>query len=153
MSLDSEHTHTHTDFSLGVVRVSECTQGRKGQSLGSEAGTGGLGDGDITKGTEDHQRPQRLIRARHLRPEVVRVGVPVPETVRKDTPGKKWPRPVVPGPRRVLTSQCVLERPTENLESLLAHAAPSPQETGEETHGGGDLWEHIGSLPVAHTGG
>jgi hypothetical protein len=60
---------------------------------------------------------------------------------------------VVPRPRRVLTGQCVLERPTENLESLLAHAAPSPQETGEETHGGGDLREHVGSLPVAHTGG
>lgn len=53
----------------------------------------------------------------------------------------------------MLTGQCVLERPTENLESLLAHAAPSPQETGEETHGGGDLREHVGSLPVAHTGG
>lgn len=53
----------------------------------------------------------------------------------------------------VMIGQCVLERPTENLESLLAHAAPSPQETGEETHGGGDLREHVGSLPVAHTGG
>lgn len=53
----------------------------------------------------------------------------------------------------VMIGQCVLERPTENLEFLLAHAAPSPQETGEETYGGGDLREHVGSLPVAHTGG
>lgn len=91
----SEHTHTHTDFSRGVVRVSECTTqgGGSGPVLASEAGTRGWGDGDLTEGTEDHQRSQRLIRARHLRPGVVRVEVPVPETVRKDTPDKKWPRP------------------------------------------------------------
>lgn len=59
---------------------------------------------------------------------------------------------MAPGPRRVLTGQCVLERPAENLESLLTHAAPCPQETGEEAHGGGDLWEHVGSLPVTHIG-
>lgn len=69
-----------------VLSGSQNVLKEEGQSLGSEAGTGRLGDGDLTEGTEDHQR---LIRARHLRPEVFRVGVPVPETVRKDTPGKK----------------------------------------------------------------
>lgn len=56
------------------------------------------------------------------------------------------------GPRRVLTGQSILERPAEHLESLLAHAAPRPQETGEEADGGGDLGEHVGPLPVAHVG-
>lgn len=52
----------------------------------------------------------------------------------------------------VMIGQCVLERPAEHLESLLAHAAPRPQETGKEADGGGDLWEHVSSLPVAHGG-
>lgn len=56
------------------------------------------------------------------------------------------------GPRRALTGQCVLERPAEHLESLLAHAAPRPQEAGKEADGGGNLREHVCSLPVAHAG-
>lgn len=52
----------------------------------------------------------------------------------------------------MLTGQGILERPAEHLESLLAHAAPRPQETRKEADGGGDLGEHIGPLPVAHVG-
>lgn len=47
----------------------------------------------------------------------------------------------------VLTRQGFLESPAENLKSLLVHAAPGPQKAGEETHSGGDLREHVCSLP------
>jgi hypothetical protein len=77
VSSDSEYTHTLTF--LMVLSGSQNVLKEEGRSLGSEAGTGGLGDGDLTEGTEDHQWPQRLIRERHLRPGVVRVGVPVTE--------------------------------------------------------------------------
>lgn len=47
----------------------------------------------------------------------------------------------------VVLCQCLLKSPAENLESLLAHAAPGPEEAGEETYSGSDLREHICSLP------
>lgn len=85
-------------------------------------------------------------------PELLEWGT-LPQVGRKDASGREGGRVPVAGfawrqdPLQVLTCQCLLKSPAENLESLLAHAAPGPEEAGEETYSGSDLREHICSLP------
>lgn len=76
-------------------------------------------------------------------------GTPVPGAQEgRSRPGRE---PSLAGgargaPRRGLTCERLLKRPAEHLEPLLAHTAPRPQEAGQETHGGGDLREHVRPL-------
>lgn len=84
-------------------------------------------------------------------PELLACG-PLPEAERKRAQAGRGPSPAAgfdarQDPPRVLTCECLLESPAENLKPLLAHAAPAPQEAGEEAHGGSDLREHVRSLP------
>lgn len=51
------------------------------------------------------------------------------------------PRRAPPAP---LTCERLPQRSAEDLQLLLADAAPRPQQPGDETDGGGDLGQHVG---------
>lgn len=95
-------------------------------------------------------------------------GCPAPEDAdrhpRRDSRCREQPRelqrtPTAASPLRKaaalpLTCERLPQRPAEDLELLLADAAPRPQQPGDEADGGGDLGDHV--LPraaaLAHPG-